>query len=85
MKKQDVVLNASLLTSSFLLILLLTGCAQAPQSCPPQPPADLSGAIAFAEDDQLDFRFPLDELGENKTEYNHRYKRPKRKYHCSPN
>jgi len=65
MKKQDVVLNASLLISSFLLILLFSGCTQSPQSCPPQPPADLSGALAYAEDSQLEFQFPLDELGGN--------------------
>ena len=61
--------NPRLLTSSILLILLLAGCAQSPESCPPHPPADLSGAIAFAGDDQLPFRFPLDELGNDVRPY----------------
>jgi hypothetical protein len=56
------MLNPRLLTTSILLIILLAGCAQAPQSCPPHPPADLSGATAFAGDDRLPFQFPLDEL-----------------------
>jgi len=65
MKKKDGIFTASLLISSLLLILLFSGCVQSTESCPPQPPADLFGAIAFAEDDQLYFRFPLNELGEN--------------------
>jgi hypothetical protein len=49
--------------SYILLVFLLASCAQSPKSCPSQRPADLSGAIAFASNDQLPFRFPLDELG----------------------
>ena len=52
-----------------LLVFLLSGCAQPPESCPPQPPADLSEVISYAEDDQLDFRFPLDELGDDVRPY----------------
>jgi murein DD-endopeptidase MepM/ murein hydrolase activator NlpD len=63
MKRQKPMFNPCLLTSSILLVFLLASCAQSPKSCPPQHPADLSGAIAFAADDQLAFRFPLDELG----------------------
>jgi len=55
--------NRFLIGSYALLVFLLSGCTQPLKSCPPQPPTDLSGAIAYAADDQLDFRFPLDELG----------------------
>jgi len=69
MKRQDGMFKLRLLTGSILLILLLAGCAQSPQSCPPQPPADLSRALAYADDDRLDFRFPLDELGNDVRPY----------------
>ncbi len=52
-----------------LLIFLFSGCTQPSQSCPSQPPADLSGVLAYAEDDQLTFRFPLDELGNDVRPY----------------
>lgn len=45
------------------LVLVPGGCTQSPESCPYQPPADLSEAIGFAEDDRLRFQFPLVELG----------------------
>jgi hypothetical protein len=63
------MLNQRLLASYMLLVFLLSGCTQSPESCPPQPPTDMSGAIAYAVDDQLDFRFPLDKLGENLRPY----------------
>ena len=62
MKRQAGILKSRLLTSSILLILLLAGCAQSPGPCSPVPPEDLSGAAAFAGDDRLPFRFPLDEV-----------------------
>jgi len=62
MNRQDGMLNIRLLTSLLILMVLIAGCTQPPQSCPLQPASDLSGAIAYAADDQLDFRFPLDEL-----------------------
>ncbi len=46
----------------FLLLLLAAGCTETVGPCSPQPPADLSGALAYAADNQLDFQFPLDEL-----------------------
>ena len=45
-----------------LLILLLSACAQSTGSCPPHPRGDISEAAEFAQDDQLPFQFPLDEL-----------------------
>ena len=54
-----------LVVPHLVLALLLAGCAQSTKPCPPQPPADLSQALAFAADSQLPFRFPLDELGDD--------------------
>lgn len=48
--------------SSILLIMVLAGCAQSPESCPPQLFADLSGVDSLAGNDQLPFRFPLDNV-----------------------
>jgi len=60
MKKQDLIIFLiAIISLSFLLI----GCSSPQESCPEQSQADLSGAFAFVEDDQLEFQFPLDELG----------------------
>jgi murein DD-endopeptidase MepM/ murein hydrolase activator NlpD len=71
MKRLNDMLNPRLrlVISCILLILLLAGCAQPPKFCPSQPPADLSGVLAYAEDDQLEFQFPLDELGNDVRPY----------------
>jgi murein DD-endopeptidase MepM/ murein hydrolase activator NlpD len=52
-----------------LLLLPLAGCTESPKSCQPQPSANLSKAISYAEDDQLHFQFPLDELGNDVRPY----------------
>ncbi len=52
-----------LFVSWILLLFLITGCSQTVDNCSQQQPADLSEALAFAENDQLPFQFPLDELG----------------------
>jgi len=47
-----------------LLMTLIMGCTTTPpESCPQHVSADLFGALAYADDDQLEFQFPLDELG----------------------
>ncbi|MCJ7716605.1 MAG: M23 family metallopeptidase, partial [Anaerolineales bacterium] len=61
--RQNLSIKAYFITRFFLLVILLSGCSQPSESCPPQPPADLSGAILYAEDGQLEFRYPLAELG----------------------
>ena len=48
-----------------LMILLVVGCTQSTGPCPPQPLADLSGAAAFASDNQFPFQFPLEALGDD--------------------
>jgi len=52
-------LQAAVLLAAFIL----SGCAKPAAFCPTQPLADLSGALAFADDAQLPYRFPLDDLG----------------------
>jgi len=59
MKKQDGMFKLCLLTSSILLILLLAGCAQSPETCPSSTPVGLANANEIASDDSLPFRFPL--------------------------
>ena len=49
----------------FLLVLALTGCSKTTETCPLPRSADLSGVLAYAEDEQAYFQFPLDELGSN--------------------
>lgn len=44
-----------------LLVLLLAGCAQPPDACPAPVPVDLSEAETYVQDDDLPFRFPLDD------------------------
>jgi len=60
MKRQGGMFNLRSLTTSILLLLLLAGCAQLSEPCPPHTPGDLSGVDALAWDDALPFRFPLD-------------------------
>ena len=50
------------LISSILMITVLAGYVQSTVSCPPQPFADLSGVDSFAGNEQLPFRFPLDNV-----------------------
>ena len=45
-----------------LVSFLLAGCSHSSESCPPYTPVDLPEADAFARDDNLPFRFPLDEF-----------------------
>lgn len=52
--------NSRFLAASALLILVLSGCAQSPQSCPP-PVQVASYEVGAFEDDSRPFRFPLDD------------------------
>jgi murein DD-endopeptidase MepM/ murein hydrolase activator NlpD len=63
MKKRFRILNPRLQVSSMVLALLLVGCTEAPEGCPRPVPVDLSEAEAYASDDDLPFRFPLDDHG----------------------
>jgi murein DD-endopeptidase MepM/ murein hydrolase activator NlpD len=51
-----------LLVGVTVLALLLASCAQAPDACPRPVPVDLSDAEAYALNEDLPFRFPLDDL-----------------------
>jgi len=48
--------------TTLFISLFLAGCSHSAEPCPPYTPVDLSGAHAFARDDNLPFRFPLGEL-----------------------
>ncbi len=61
--RQNLSNKRYIIASCILLVFLLSGCAQSAESCTEQPLADLSGALAYAADDQLAFQYPLDELG----------------------
>lgn len=75
--------------SFILLIMVLAGCAQSPESCPPQPFANLSGVDSLVGNDQLPFRFPLDNVSSDTspsyTEFCSCSSGPvsKRKYHAA--
>jgi hypothetical protein len=61
MKRQEDAFHPRALIVAACLILLLAGCGQAADSCPAPIPVDLSDAEAYARDDDLPFRFPLDD------------------------
>ena len=65
MNSKNPMLNRFNIVGYILLFFLLSSCTQLSKACPSQPPADLSGALAYAEDDKLVFRFPLDKLGQD--------------------
>jgi len=62
-EKQNPAKKAYLIASFIFLVFLISGCSQPAEFCYQQPHADLSGALAYAADDQLPFQYPLDELG----------------------
>ena len=62
MRNQDGGSLSPLPICSILLVLLVAGCSRSAGPCLAEPYADLSGADAFAADDRLFFRFPLDDL-----------------------
>jgi hypothetical protein len=61
MRRQADAFHPQALIGAACLILLLAGCGQAPDACPAPVPVDLSNAEAYALDDDLPFRFPLDD------------------------
>ena len=61
MNRHETMFYLRVMISSILLIMVLAGCAQSPQSCPPPVRVDSSEADTFADDDSLPFRFPLDD------------------------
>jgi hypothetical protein len=60
MKRQYGAGNFGLLIISFLVMLLIVGCTQTAESCPPFLPVDISEADKYFTDEQLPFQFPLD-------------------------
>jgi len=61
MKIKNLFSKSFLLLCVFFFISLFTGCTPNAGPCPTQPYADLSNAEAFAQDNELPFRFPLDD------------------------
>ena len=62
-EKQNPAKKAYLIASFIFLVILVSGCSQSAVNCKEQPYSDLSEALTYAENDQLPFQFPLDELG----------------------
>ncbi len=62
MNRQETIFYLRVPISSILLIMVLAGYTQSTESCPPQPFTDLSGVDSLAGNDQLPFRFPLDNV-----------------------
>jgi len=64
LKEWQTLSSKSIIISGFIfLVFLISGCSQPAENCYQQPLADLSGALAYAGDDELEFRYPLAELG----------------------
>ncbi len=59
--KASGILDPRCSIMSVLLVVLVAGCAQATEPCPSPVPVDLSGAETYALEDDLLFRFPLDD------------------------
>jgi len=59
--KKDNSRHPLVLVGILIFALLLTGCGQAPDACPSPISVDLSDAETYALDDDLPFRFPLDD------------------------
>ena len=53
--KKNPAFKAYLIASLLFLAVLITGCSQPAENCSQQQLADLSGALAFAGNDQLEF------------------------------
>ena len=62
MRTPDVILIRTFWVYFILLNCLMVSTIKSQESCPSYPYADLSGADAFANDDRLPFRFPLDNI-----------------------
>jgi len=62
-EKQNPANKAYFVASLLWLVLLSSGCSQPAATCYQQPRVDLSGALAYAADDELEFQYPLPELG----------------------
>ena len=61
--RKDLPSKAILISSFIFLVFLISSCSQSAVNCIEQPYPDLSEALTYAENDQLPFQFPLDELG----------------------
>jgi murein DD-endopeptidase MepM/ murein hydrolase activator NlpD len=55
------IFNPRLLAGPFLLIFLLAACAETPSSCPRFERIDIAEADNYSRDEDLPFRFPLDD------------------------
>jgi hypothetical protein len=66
LKTKNALTNSLLLVCVILFSFLFSGCAQETGPCITLPYVDLSEAEAFAQDDSLPFRFPLDEPNSNR-------------------
>lgn len=63
------VIQWSLFTGAVFILLLLSGCSSMPGECTEIAPVDLTNAVAFANDESLPFRFPLDDTAINRADH----------------
>lgn len=62
MKTRNVIITAGLLIVTGLFIIPLSGCARYSESCPSNTTVNLFEADTYASNDELPFRFPLDNI-----------------------
>jgi murein DD-endopeptidase MepM/ murein hydrolase activator NlpD len=62
MNRQKAIFYLGVLVSSIILIMVPAGYAKSSESYQSRPFADLSGVDSFADNDQVPFRFPLDNM-----------------------
>jgi murein DD-endopeptidase MepM/ murein hydrolase activator NlpD len=69
MFRHKLAIQRFVCTGSVLILLLLTACSSTSSVCPEAAPVDLTDAAAYASDESLPFRFPLDDDSINRAHH----------------